>query len=196
MEALVVKLKRSDRIAGFYRFYKRLKVKYFYRLKNVHPTFNIGGKSKISKDLIAGEYSYIGFGCLIYPGVTIGRYTMLAQNVQILGADHNYDLAGVPCTFSGRPILKKTFIGRDVWVGANVIIMAGIKIGDGCIVASGSVVTKDIPPFSIVGGVPAKLIKMRFENENDIEKHIEMLNGPLLKNRRNKPIEVNNQFSN
>ncbi len=182
------KLKNTDRAAYLYRKFKRFKIKYLYRLNNVHPTFNIGGKSKISKDLRADAYSYIGPNCIIYPGVTIGRYTMLAQNVQILGADHNYNTAGTPITFSGRPNLKQTIIGRDVWVGANSTIMAGVNIGDGCIIAVGSVVSKDIPPFSIYGGIPAKLIKKRFKSEEDIEKHLNMLNGPLMKNKRNKPI--------
>lgn len=187
---IIDKLKESDTIANLYRFYKRFKIRYLYGLKKVHPTFNIGGKSKISHDLIAGEYSYIGKGAVIYPGVSIGRYTMLAQNVQILGADHNYDLVGTPTTFSGRPLLKRTFIGRDVWVGANVIISAGVTLNDGCIVAAGSVVTKSVPPFEIVGGVPAKFIKRRFVTDKEQIDHIEMLNGPILKNVRNKPVKL------
>lgn len=188
--SLLKELKNNDTLASIYRFYKRLKILYFYRLKYVHPTFNIGGKSCISKDLVAGEYSYIGPGGVIYPGVSIGRYTMLAQNVQIIGDDHRFDIVGVPSTFSGRPILRKTNIGKDVWIGANSIIMTGVTIGDGSIIAAGSVVTKDISPFSIVGGVPAKIIRKRFSNIEDERKHIEMLEGPVLKNVRNKPIEL------
>jgi len=56
-------------------------------------------------------------------------------------------------------------IGNDVWIGANVLAIAGIKIGDGAIVAAGSVVTKDVPPYAIVGGVPAKIIRYRFTDE-------------------------------
>lgn len=167
-----------------------MKIKYVYGLRNVHSTFNIGGTSQISRDFVAGEYSYVGNNCMIYPGVSIGRYTMLAQNVQIIGADHNYLTAGMPATFSGRPKLKRTKIGRDVWIGANAIIMAGITIGDGAIIAAGSVVTKDIPPFSIVGGVPAKVIKKRFVSESDEKKHLDMLNGPVLANIRNKPVQL------
>lgn len=183
-------LKNNDKIANLYRFYKRFVIRYVYGLKQVHPTFNIGGKINISKDFSAGEYSYVGNNCLIYPGVSIGRYTMLAQNVQIIGADHNYDVPGLPSTFSGRPNLKRTKIGRDVWIGANVIITAGVTIGDGSIAAAGSVITKDIAPFSIVGGVPAKLIRIRFDNSIDQERHIKMLYGPILKNRRNKPVKI------
>lgn len=183
-------LKNNDNVANVYRKYKRFIIRYVYGLTNVDCTFNIGGRCNISKDFSAGEYSYVGNNCLIYPGVSIGRYTMLAQNVQIIGADHNFDVPGVPSTFAGRPKLKKTKIERDVWIGANSIIMTGIVIGDGSIVASGSIVTKDIAPFSIVGGVPAKFIKKRFENIADEICHLNMLNGDLLKNKRNKPIKI------
>ncbi len=188
--SLVQIIKNNDRIAFVYRKVKSLKVKYIYRLKNVHPTFNIGGNSKISKDLSAEEYVYIGPNCTIYPGVSIGRYTMLAQNIQIIGSDHRFDIAGTPCTFSGRPKLVKTKIGRDVWIGANSIIMCGITIGDGSIIAAGSVVTKDIPPYSIMGGIPAKFIRHRFKQKEDILIHNKMLYGELLSNVRNKPIQI------
>lgn len=60
---------------------------------------------------------------------------------------------------------KKTKIGNDVWVGANAIIIAGVNIGNGAIIGAGAVVTKDVPPYAVVGGVPAKIIKYRFSEE-------------------------------
>ncbi|MFV0210964.1 CatB-related O-acetyltransferase [Empedobacter falsenii] len=146
-----------------------------YRLKNVDKTFYMGGKSGISKDLKAGKYVYIGPFCNIYPKVVIGDYTLIANNVQIIGADHNYKKVGTPITFSGREVLKETIIGKDVWIGAGCIISTGITIGDGSIIAMGSVVTKNVEPYSIYGGVPAKKIKNRFENLNDMYLHQEML---------------------
>lgn len=187
--SLINKLKQSNTLASIFRRYKRLKIRYIYGLKKVHPTFNIGGKSVISQDLLAEEYSFISKNCLIYPGVSIGRYTMLAQNVQVIGADHNYDIVSTPMTFSGRPALSKTFIGRDVWIGANSIVMVGVKIGDGSIVAAGSIVTKDVPPYCIVGGIPAKIIRKRFPLKSDEDKHTQMLYGAVLKNVRNKPLQ-------
>lgn len=183
-------LRKSDSLASLYRLYKRFRIRFLYKLKFVHPTFNIGGKCSISPDFIAGEYSFVGNNSLIYPGVSIGRYTMLAQNVQIIGDDHNFNIPGVPSTFSGRPKLERTEIGRDVWIGANAIIMVGVTIGDGSIIAAGSIVTKDIAPFLIYGGVPAKFLRNRFDSIEKEQKHMNMLNGNVLKNVRNKPMEL------
>ncbi len=157
--------------------YRRLKMIYFrsiYGLDKVHSTFYMGGKGSISSDLIAHEYSYIGKNCIIPPKVSIGRYTMLAPNVSILGGDHIFDNPEKPIIFSGRPLMPKTNIGEDVWVGANVCIMAGITIGNGAIIAAGSIVTKSVDAYSIYGGNPAKFIRMRF-NEKEIEEHKKML---------------------
>ena len=146
-----------------------------YNLKDVHPTFYMGGKSVISNDLKAGAYVYIGPRCIIYPKVSIGDYSMLANDVSIIGGDHKFDRPGIPIIFSGRDNLKHTEIGKDVWIGAYVRIMAGVTIGDGTIVALGSLVTKDLEPFSIYGGVPAKKLKDRFKNHMEIEHHKMML---------------------
>lgn len=145
-----------------------------YGLKNVHPTFIATNNCTIAKDFNAGLYSYVGPNSLIYPHVKIGNFTMLANNVAIIGGDHNYHKPGVPIIFSGREIICPTIIGDDVWIGAYSVIMAGVKIGNGAIIAAGSVVTKDVLPYSIVGGCPAKVIKMRFDDE-EIKIHEKML---------------------
>ncbi|MBD0849839.1 CatB-related O-acetyltransferase [Maribacter arenosus] len=149
-------------------FFRSLKGKWYrfkYGLKNVHPTFYMGGKSIIHSDLVAEEFVYIGKGCTIAPKVKIGKYTMLAPGVKILGGDHIYNKPDTPVIFSGRPEMPSTVIGMDAWIGANVLIMAGIQIGNGSIIAAGSVVTKDIPAYCIYGGNPAKFIKLRFTDE-------------------------------
>lgn len=159
------------------QLYRNLKMFWFrsrYGLKYVHQTFYMGGKSYIHSDLQAGKYVYIGPGCLIPPRVSIGKYTMFAHNVSILGGDHIFTDPKKPAIFSGRPEMPQTQIGKDVWIGANVLIMAGVTIGDGAIVAAGAVVTKDIPPYSIYGGNPARYIRMRF-NEKEIVLHKQML---------------------
>lgn len=143
-------------------------------LKNVHSTFYLGGRSRISKDLKAAKYTYIGPDCIIYPKVELGAFTMLANNVSIIGDDHIYDKPGVPSIFSGRPERSNTVIGKDVWIGAYSKIKTGVTIGDGAIIALGAVVTKDVEPYAIYGGVPAKKIKPRFDNSQIIT-HKKML---------------------
>ena len=144
-----------------------------YHLKNVDKTVYFGGKSAISKDVIIGRYSYIGPRCNIQPNVKIGEFTMLANNVSIIGGDHRYDIIGKPIILAGRDVIKETTIGSDCWIGAHSIIMNGVHIADGCIIAAGAVVTKNTEPYSIYGGVPAKKIRARFNSEKDLNQHIE-----------------------
>lgn len=166
------------RFRDFLRAVRRVYWRRRLGLRYVHPTFLAGGYSAISRDFIAGAFSYVGPGSEIGPGVSIGAYTMFGPGVKVLGNDHVYSKSGVPIIFSGRPIFKKTKIGADVWLGANVIVIAGVEIGDGAIVAAGSVVTKDVPPMTIYGGIPAKLIRSRFNSDLEVGKHMAMLREP------------------
>ena len=104
---------------------------------------------------------------------------MLGPSVKIIGNDHVFNIPGTPVIFSGRPDFKETCIGRDVWVGANAIVLSGTKIGDGAIVAAGSIVTKDVKAFTIVAGVPAKLIKNRFNSTEEEVFHLSQLDSEI-----------------
>jgi len=168
---------------------RRIKRRYLinkYHLKNVHYTFYLGGKGNISSDLKADAYVFIGPQCIIYPQVSIGAYSMLANNVSIIGGDHNFNKVGIPIIFSERENPKFTIIGADVWIGAHSIIMTGVEIGDGTIVAAGSVVTKNLEPFSIYAGVPARKVRNRFSTKDEMELHKEM----LIKN----PLEMDDKI--
>ena len=85
---------------------------------------------------------------------------MMGPNVTILTHTHIIDRTDIPMGQQGMRIAE-VVIGNDVWIGMRVIIMPGIKIGDGAVIGAGAVVTKDVPDFAIVGGVPAKIIKYR-----------------------------------
>lgn len=130
-----------------------------------------------------GAFSYLGSRSAITE-TQIGRYCSIATGVTIGPTDHPTDrftthliAFGNDGPFKGcesfkrirlgsplDPTMKTTQIGNDVWIGANAIILRGVKVGDGAIVAAGSVVTKDVAPYSIVGGVPARLIRYRFDD--------------------------------
>ncbi len=93
-------------------------------------------------------------------GVSIGDRTLVGYGTKILSTDHTIPPIGQPFPVSGDKPGRIT-IEHDVWIGANVVITSGVRIGTGSVIAAGSVVTKDVPPNSVVGGVPAKQIKMR-----------------------------------
>ena len=165
----------NNEIRKIGRELRMLCIRKIKNLKHVHSTFYAGGKSTISDDLVADAYSYIGPNCIIYPKVHLGAYTMLANNVSIIGGDHDISKIGIPIIFSGRGVLNETFIGKDVWIGAFSIIMTGVTIGDGSIIGAGSIVTGDIESYSIYAGVPAKKIRSRFNNSEDLDRHKQML---------------------
>jgi acetyltransferase-like isoleucine patch superfamily enzyme len=146
-----------------------------------HKTAYLAAGSQISRDLVAQEFSYVGPGCLIGPKVELGPYVMLGPKVSIVGADHIYDRAGVPIIFSGRPELKPTVIEADAWIGCGAILMAGVRIGRGAIVAAGAVVTRDVPPYEIHGGVPARKLSDRFPDEAARAAHDHMLTQPPVR---------------
>ncbi len=144
---------------------------------------SIGKKSRIISTSI-GYGSYIGNACN-FVNSKIGRYCSIANSVTVVSSTHptNGMVSTHPAFFSNsyKPLSyvkrrKKgeflatengycTEIGNDVWIGNNVLIKGGVKIGDGAVVAMGSVVTKDIPPYAVVGGVPARIIKYRADEK-------------------------------
>lgn len=109
------------------------------------------------------------FYCTEAP-LTIGRKVIFGPNPTIMTGNHRIDIIGkfmIDVTTSEKlpENDEAVVIEDDVWCGANVTILKGVTIGHGCVVAAGAVVTQSFPPYSIIGGVPAKLIKMRFSEE-------------------------------
>lgn len=119
----------------------------------------IGEGLKIGNNSSIGPYSYIGCSGFI----EIGDNVMMSPRVSIYAENHLFDDPNLTIKEQG---VKREFvkIEDDCWIAANTIILAGVTIGRGSVIAAGSVVTKDVPPYSIVGGVPAKVIKSRMEN--------------------------------
>ncbi|BET69364.1 hypothetical protein ASA1KI_42820 [Opitutales bacterium ASA1] len=130
----------------------------------------------VSPDLVAGEFTFVNSGCYISANVRLGRYVMFGPDVLIMGGDHRFDLAGVPAYFAGRGEGAMTVIGDDVWVGARALIRCGVRIGTGAIVGMGAVVVKDVERYSIVVGNPARVVGVRFSDEEKAE-HDRMLSG-------------------
>lgn len=128
------------------------------------------------KDVVFGHHVQFGSKCMIQCDIEFKNYILVASNVSFVGKDdHRFDKVGTPIWNSGRGDSYKTYIGNDVWIGHGAIIMGGVKIGDGAIIAAGSVVTKDVSQNTIVGGNPAKLIKNRFNTNDESNQHLDQI---------------------
>lgn len=108
--------------------------------------------------VIIGQNTIIGIGCVIIGPVNVGNDVMLAQNIVVSGLNHGY--VDVKIATSKQAVTCKEIIIEDeVWIGANSVITAGVRLGRHCVIGAGSVVTKDVPEFSVAVGNPAKVIK-------------------------------------
>lgn len=161
------------------KFFFKFQFKYFF-LKNIviHPTAKLGKKVSLAKDVtigpkvVIGNYTYINHYTIVSSG-QIGAYCSIGPFCMIGPDSHPLDWISTSPKFyenyslnheSGYQEPKVApMIGNDVWIGTHVVIMRGVTIGDGAVIAAGSVVTKDVLPYSIVGGTPAKHFKFRFD---------------------------------
>lgn len=172
-------------ISIFYLWNKILKKIKGSAIRNskIHCTSKIEAGSHIINSVF-GRYSFCGYDCSII-NCSVGSFCSIANNVVIGGAMHPITWVSTsPVFYNGRDSVRKkfskfrrpedkaTFIGNDVWIGQNVIIKQGVRIGNGAVVGMGSVVTKDVLPYAIVAGNPAKVIKYRFSVDiiNGLEK--------------------------
>jgi acetyltransferase-like isoleucine patch superfamily enzyme len=152
----------------------------------LHAPVDIADNVTVYNKCEIGKFSYINVGCVLYANVKLGKFCSLGRNVEIGLANHPVDfLSSHPFQLNdalfkkepGYSSLKKikwefhpeTVIGNDVWIGAKACINSGINIGDGAIIAAGAVVNKDVEPYTIVGGVPAKVIRKRFSTQQCTE---------------------------
>lgn len=124
---------------------------------------NIGKNARFGngKDIIIGNKSGIGINAKVPNNLIIGENVMMGQDVTIFGSNHAFDRTDIPMMKQGYKKYPPVVIEDDVWIGNNVIILAGRTIKKGSIIAAGTVLTKDYPEYSIVGGNPSTLIKSR-----------------------------------
>lgn len=159
-------------------------VKSMFKKAGKHVIFHPTNSSFTYSNISLGNEVFIGdnarFWCVL-SSITIQDHVVFAPNVSIIAGNHSYHIVGKWITDYKASDKRKeddlpVVIESDVWVGTNVTILNGVKIGRGAIVAAGSVVTKDVPAYAIVGGVPAKVLKHRF-TEEEIVKHERLLYG-------------------
>lgn len=115
-----------------------------------------GGSITIKENVFLGPYTVIyGHG-----GVMIGKDTLISMHCRILSSNHT--IPDRNCRIRSMPdILLPVTIGEDVWLGAGATVLGGVTVGDGCVVGAGAVVTKDLPPYSVAVGTPAKVVRTR-----------------------------------
>jgi len=117
--------------------------------------FGSGGQLEI------GDYSGIGVNCQVPFNIKIGKHVLMGPDVVVLSQNHRFDNLDQPIMFQGYVQYDPVVIQDDVWIGCRAVIMPGVKIGEGAIIGAAAVVTKDVTPYAVVGGNPAKIIKMR-----------------------------------
>lgn len=147
-----------------------------YAKINFEGNNTIADRTKVSGNLTMGKGSTIGINCNLHGDITIGRFCQLGGYIGIYSSNHptNYITNFTSKGFLGGLLVSNTqkgkvTIGNDVWIGHGAVILKDVTIGHGAIIAASALITKDVPPYSIVGGVPAKIIKYRF-NEVIIKK--------------------------
>ena len=158
-------------------------VKIKWRMHEIGPEFHAGRqvfmyakhRIRIGRNFYIGRFSEIGCDA------EIGDNVILANFVSFVGKyDHHYQLPGVPTrlapgirdeNYDWRGLDEKVVIGDDVWIGYRAVIMSGVRIGSGSIIAAGAVLTKDVEPMSIYAGVPARKVADRFDSKEDEAAH-------------------------
>lgn len=166
-----------------YHFYSQhIRWRHYKIGKNVHIARGVFLWAK--NELTIGDNFYIGKYSIIECDAQIGNNVIIANRVSIAGRyDHHFQQIGVPTRlasqirhedYNWKGLNHKVVIEDDVWIGVGCIILSGITIGIGSIVAAGSVVTKDVEPYTIYAGNPAHKIRNRFDTEEQLKEHIRL----------------------
>ena len=140
--------------------------------------FNLGKNSTVEDyctvnngmgDVIIGSRSRIGISSVVIGPASIGNDVILAQHVVVSGLNHSYEDINIPIK-DQKCTVKPIVIEDEVWIGANAVITSGVTVGKHSVVAAGSVVTRDVPPYTVVGGNPARILKQYNPQSNQWEK--------------------------
>ncbi len=146
------------------------KIRAFFARKIMDTTgtdINIERGAEFNSQVSIGDYSGIGVNCEMNGPVDIGKRVMMGPEVVVYTRNHAFNRVDIPMQKQGYGEYQKVTIGDDVWIGRRVIILPGVTIGSSSIIGAGAVVAKDIPPYSVAVGNPARVIKNRKEILNE-----------------------------
>ncbi len=115
--------------------------------------------------LVVGARSQLGLNSRLNGTISIGEDVLMGPDVIIMATTHNFSSVDIPINQQGSQVEHKVCIGNNVWLGTRSIVLPGVTIGDHSIVGAGAVVTKSFPPYSILAGVPAKLVRSRLPSD-------------------------------
>lgn len=146
-------------LGKFAKILRRVTAKGF--MVSVGDNVNIEKGAMVTSKCSIGDNSGVGINASLHGTVRIGNNVMMGPDCIIYTKNHAFSSVGIPMNRQGFQEERPVEIGDDVWIGGRVIILPGVKIGTGCIIGAGAVVTKDVPNFAVVGGNPAKILKFR-----------------------------------
>jgi len=141
-----------------------------WRMAELGEGFQFGKPIHPAPGCRIGRYAYLGSGFQSTGPVTVGDLVMVSTDCRIIGADHLTDQIGTPTRLAFAHERRPTVIEADVWIGMRVTIMEGVRLGTGCVVGTGAVVTRDVAPYTMVAGMPARVLRPRF-TEEERERH-------------------------
>ena len=189
---MIIRYAAETVLAGLRRFRTWTKLSGKRKFLTYGPDVHVGGGTRLwaPHHIRIGRSVYIGKQVSIEANADIGDYCMLANRVAFLGRhDHDMHQLGVPIRFANwigdddiAPEIREEEVRleQDVWIGYGAILLTGIVIGRGAVVAAGAVVTKSVPPYAVVAGVPAKIVGNRF-SKNEVYLHESAVDGGVFR---------------
>jgi maltose O-acetyltransferase len=140
--------------------------KHLFRVAGQRINVERGADFDTGWEIELGDDSSLGVNCMVPYDLKVGKDVMMGPEVIIIGQNHKFARTDIPMRLQGYVEYGPVRIGDDVWIGARAIILPGINIGKGAIIAAGAVVTKDVPPYAICAGSPARIIKFRDQTDS------------------------------
>jgi maltose O-acetyltransferase len=135
--------------------------RHLFRSCGRHVNVEKGANFYTGWEIEIGDFSSLGINCMLPYDLKVGKDVMMGPYVIIIGENHQSDSCDIPMRLQGMKDFPPVQIEDDVWIGARVTILPGIKIGKGAIIGAGAVITKNVPPYAIFAGNPARMIRSR-----------------------------------